>query len=147
GALVRPEDIRRGIERIFEQGTNSYLEGIVGAARCAARPGQQCDLSQGIIANALHDTVTFHLVARDPEFLDKLAVPGAFAVPAGTPAQQITKLPPATGPYVIRSATAKRIEFVRNPYFRSPARPRGYVDRILIRNTGNTPLPPPATKQ
>ena len=142
GAFVRPEDVRRGIERMFELrelgGAAGYFTGIVGAARCAEHKGH-CDLSQGIVTNDDNNTVTFHLVAPDPEFPDKLAVPGAFVVPAGTPAKPITKLPlPATGPYMIHSATNKRIEFVRNPRFRawSPARPSGYVNRILILNKG-----------
>jgi YVTN family beta-propeller protein len=147
GALVRPEDVRRGIERMFALGTATYLTGIVGAARCTARPGS-CDLSRGITTNDHDNTVTIHLVAPDPEFLDKLAV-GAFVVPAGTPvgtpSHPITKLPlAATGPYMIRSATPnvegeKRIELVPNPHFNawSPWRPRGYLDRILILNKEN----------
>ena len=118
-----------------------FFTGIKGAARCAARP-RSCDLSQGIVT---HDNrVTFHLVAPDPEFLDKLAVPGAFVVPAGTPTHPITKLPlAATGP-TVRSArrTCKArsgSSSARNPHFhaRSPWRPSGYVARILIRSKGN----------
>src|SRR5262249_47373458 len=39
GAVVRPADVRRGIERsLLAFGHRSYFLGIVGAARCVARP-------------------------------------------------------------------------------------------------------------
>ncbi len=61
-----------------------YAGGIVGASRCIERP-RRCDLSDGIVANDAARTVTFHLVAADPNFLYKLALPNAFVLPAGTP--------------------------------------------------------------
>ena len=61
-----------------------YYDGIVGATRCEKSP-KRCDLSRGIVADDAAKTVTFHLVAPDPEFLDKLALAFAYVVPAGTP--------------------------------------------------------------
>ena len=72
-------------------------------ARCEKNP-KRCDLSQGIVADDATKTVAFHLVASDPEFLDKLALPFAYLVPAGTPARDTRTLRlPATGPYMIAS--------------------------------------------
>ena len=82
-------------------------------------------------------TVTFHLTAPDPDFLYKLALPMADAVPAGTPLH--ARLPlPATGPYEIASYDAKRsvIRLVRNPRFRlwsAAAQPDGFPDQIVER--------------
>lgn len=83
-------------------------------------------------------TGTFHLSAPDPDFLDKLALPLADAVPAGTPLHLVS-LPqlPATGPYMTRSITpGSAWVLVRNPRFRPwsvQAQPGGYPDRIVLR--------------
>jgi peptide/nickel transport system substrate-binding protein len=112
------------------------VSGVVGVAGCTKR---RCDLSRGIVTTA--NTVTFHLTAPDPDFLDKLALPPAYAVPAGTPLK--AKLPlPATGPYMISSFDAKRgATFVRNPRFRewsADAQPDGYPDRIQFKFAQDT---------
>jgi YVTN family beta-propeller protein len=137
GRLVHPDDFRRGIERSFEVGgpakTYQYL-GIVGADRCAQ--GKPCDLSRGIATDRAARTITFRLRAPDADFLAKLALPPAFAVPAGAPGHDIGSHPiPSTGPYRIAAyrADAKMFRLVRNPRFRewSPdAQPRGYPDAI-----------------
>ena len=51
-----------------------YYSGIVGASACTK--GRHCNLSHGIIVAG--DTIVFHLVAPDPEFLQKLALPFAY---------------------------------------------------------------------
>ena len=51
-----------------------YYDGIVGAARCEQEP-KRCDLSRGIVADDAARTVTFHLVAPDPEFLVQARAP------------------------------------------------------------------------
>jgi peptide/nickel transport system substrate-binding protein len=137
GALVRPADFRRALERSVAKhgGTAFYFSGIVGAGQCAKSP-KRCDLSKGIVADPASNTVTFHLTAPDPDFLHKLALPAAFAVPAGTPLK--ARLPlPATGPYMIASYNAKRgARFVRNPRFHqwsAAAQPTGYPDEITLR--------------
>ena len=140
GAAVRPADIRRGIERSLllsgKDVPSSYLSGIVGAAGCVKTP-KRCDLSKGIVAAPEFGAVTFHLVAPDPDFLYKLALPIADAVPASTPVKAPLPLP-ATGPYKIAGYNAKRgvIRLVRNPRFRlwsAAAQPAGFPDQIVER--------------
>jgi YVTN family beta-propeller protein len=140
GQPVRTEDFRLALERQIVLGPNFYYGGIpfanvIGAAACAADP-RHCDLSHGVTTDDAADTVTFHLVAPDPELIDKLALPDAVAVPAGTPMHDVGDHPtPATGPYEFASYNQHEIKLVRNPNFHvwSPAaRPDGYPDQILI---------------
>jgi peptide/nickel transport system substrate-binding protein len=140
--LVQPDDFKRALERVFEVGSGlsevgygaQYYDGIVGANRCAN--GKSCHLSRGIVTDRAARTVTFHLTAPDADFLAKLALPPAFAVPAGTPAHDVGANPiPATGPYRIAEyrKKAKRLRLVRNRSFRewsAEAQPRGYLDSI-----------------
>jgi peptide/nickel transport system substrate-binding protein len=140
GQPVRPADIRRGIERaLLASGTDtptSYLAGIVGAPGCVTPP-RHCDLSRGIVVDPASNVITFHLVAPDPDFLYKLALPVADAVPAGTHVD--SRLPlPATGPYQIARYDVRRqvVRLKRNPHFRlwsAAAQPDGYPDRIVER--------------
>ena len=136
GQLVHAEDFRRAFERnIIAFGGGFYYAGIVGAGECAARP-RRCDLSRGIVTDDRAGTITFHLRAPDPDFLYKLALPFADAVPATTPARDIGLHPlPATGPYVIASYRRGRfVKLVRNPRFRlwsEEAQPAGYPDEIV----------------
>jgi peptide/nickel transport system substrate-binding protein len=143
GALVRPEDFRRAIERVFtlDKQLNPYIPpeyaGIAGAAQCEHTPGP-CDLASGIAADDRTDTVTFHLTAPDPAFLYKLAFSWAYAVPAGTPDHPLSAAQlPATGPYLTQSLQPGHTwVLVRNPLFRpwsQQAQPDGYPDRIVLR--------------
>jgi peptide/nickel transport system substrate-binding protein len=132
-------DFRRAIERAFRLGSPgaSFYRGIVGGAQCTRRPSR-CDLSDGILLNEAANTVTFRLVAPDPDFLYKLTLPYAAAVPAGVSARQPGRRPiPATGPYMIDSyVPGRHLRLVRNPYLRewsNAAQPDGYVDRIVFR--------------
>jgi YVTN family beta-propeller protein len=149
GELVRPEDIRRGIERLLElgQGPSSYFTVIRGARRCLQAP-RTCDVSAGIVADDSARTITFRLTRPSPDFLRILALSGAYATPAETPVRLSPgSVLPATGPYMIQTydpgPTDKdgqasgpgRIELVRNPYFREwsgAAQPAGYPDRIVF---------------
>jgi len=134
GKVVEASDVRATFERDLSIGGARYYDGIVGASRCKHRP-KTCSLSKGIVANDAARTVSFHLVAPDPDFLYKLALPFAYVLPAGTPAREIGRDPlPATGPYVIASYRPQRlVEFVRNRSFHEwskAAQPDGYPDRI-----------------
>jgi YVTN family beta-propeller protein len=136
GRVVRPADFRYSLERLFalrSVGTFLYA-GIRGAARCDRRP-LDCDLSRGVVADNGAGTVTFHLLAPDPDFPEKLALPFATAIPVGTPKRKM--IVPATGPYVIASYAPKRqLELQRNPRFREwskAAQPDGYPDEIIWR--------------
>jgi peptide/nickel transport system substrate-binding protein len=134
GALVRPEDIRRGIERTMRS-KNPYLTsqyaGIVGAKRCSPHA---CDLHAGIVVDREAGTVRLHLTRPDPDFLYKLAFAMASAVPAG---KFGGKALPATGPYMTASFTPNRSwVLVRNPRFHewaSDAQPAGFPDRIVLK--------------
>jgi len=141
GELVRPADFRRAIERVFAVGKNigaagPYL-GIVGARQCL-KSAARCDLSHGIVADTQTGTVTFHLVAPDPDFMYSLALPFADAIAPGTPDHVLSATQiPATGPYMTSSYVPHhRWVLVRNPRFRewsAAAQPRGYPDRIVLR--------------
>jgi ABC-type transport system substrate-binding protein len=138
GDPVRPEDFRRAIERLYllESPGSFYFDRVVGAKTCRAG---SCDLSAGIETDDEARTVTFHLVEPDPDFLNKLTMPFAFAVPAGTPDTPAGTAPiPATGPYMIERYTPGRggeLVLVRNPEFSqwSDARPNGFPERIVFR--------------
>jgi YVTN family beta-propeller protein len=140
GEPVRPGDFRRAIERDFGIGSPgaSLFEDIVGADRCM-RGADPCDLSRGIVTNGQANTVTFHLSHPDPEFLYKLTLTFAFAVPARTPADHdIGRRPvPATGPYmIVRYEPGKELLLKRNPQFHEwskAAQPDGYPDQIVWR--------------
>jgi peptide/nickel transport system substrate-binding protein len=136
GRLVQPEDFRRAIERDFQftkphSPAVQYFENIVGAAECTPR---HCDLSRGIATDRISRTVTFRLTAPDADFLSKLALTFAYPVPGSTPARDQTKQRvPATGPYMIASATPRSVKLIRNPQFRewsTDAQPDGYPDTI-----------------
>jgi YVTN family beta-propeller protein len=147
GSPVEPEDIRAELERVLGigkpvSGGRQLFGGIVGADRCTP-PGKTCDLSRGIVTNSVARTVTFHLTAPDPDFLTKLALPFAFAVPADTPARDVGTQPvPATGPYMIGAYRNKRfVKLVRNPRFHqwsSDAQPDGYPEAVTITWSGRT---------
>jgi peptide/nickel transport system substrate-binding protein len=142
GAVIKPEDFRRALERVFviNRGAGPasfFYSDIAGASDCERIP-QHCSLAPGIVTNNRANTVTFHLTAPDPEFLDKLALPFADAVPAGTPDHQVSPAQlPATGPYLTRSfAPRKAWVLARNPRFRQwsdQAQPGGFPDRIVVR--------------
>ena len=136
GALVRPEDFRCALERSFRLSPAGgppvalYFANLIGGSACE-KP-RACDLSRGIVTDADANTVTFRLTSPDPELPAKLALPVAFAVPAGAGVPV-----PATGPYRIATYDPKRgARLVRNPYFRewsSAAQPSGLPDSIVWR--------------
>src|SRR5919201_1908045 len=100
GQKLAGKDVKATFERLFKIGNSpnagTWYNVIEGADACIKTP-KTCSLSKGITVNG--DTVTFHLTTSDPEFLDKLAVPFAFILPASTPAKNVNIPPPGTGPY------------------------------------------------
>ncbi|MGH2977784.1 MAG: ABC transporter substrate-binding protein [Gaiellaceae bacterium] len=138
GKPVQPADFRTAIERLLESKpaapTGRYFLDVVGADRC--RPGGRCNLARGIVGGAR--TVTFHLTKPDGDFLSKLALVSAAAVPAGTPPPnpKHDHALPGTGPYTIASyRKGHSVTLVRNRYFRqwsTDAQPAGYPDRITF---------------
>ncbi len=157
GRPVLAGDIRRGIERtVAHSDTHSsayYSATIMGASACqdaaenangATSPPPDCDLRKGITANDRTGTVTFHLTKPTSDFLYRLALPAAAAVPQDTPRDlKPGTVLPATGPYRIRSYSRgfdapgghPRLELVRNPFFRvwsTAAQPDGYPNRVVL---------------
>jgi YVTN family beta-propeller protein len=138
GKLVQSDDFRRALERVFELGSPGalYYTGIAGADRCSK--GKPCDLSRGVSADRASRTVTIHLTQADGDFLTKLAMPWAYAVPAGAPKRATGNAPiPATGPYRIAAYDKKTETYrlVRNARFRewsADAQPDGFPDTISI---------------
>jgi peptide/nickel transport system substrate-binding protein len=141
GRPVQPADFRRALERaliINHDQEPLYYGAVVGVEACVARP-ERCDLSHGIATDDRTRTVTFHLRGPDPDFVYKLALPYAFAVPADTPAKDVGTHPlPATGPYMIahyKPGNGGDLTLVRNPRFREwskAAQPDGYPDRMIF---------------
>jgi YVTN family beta-propeller protein len=137
GSLLRAQDFRRGLERMFVLGSfmlqGSALTKIVGASSC--RPRRPCDLSRGVVVNG-PNSLTVRLSAPDPRLL--LALGSLVPVPRGTPLQAVRSRPiPSTGPYAIESyVPGRQLRLVRNRHFRSwspHARPDGYPDEIAWR--------------
>jgi DNA-binding SARP family transcriptional activator/ABC-type transport system substrate-binding protein len=136
GRLVRPEDFRRAIERLFrvQAGWSGQFTDIVGAAACS---NARCDLSRGIVVDDAHRTITFRLTSPDPGFRGKVTLIGTAPVPPGTPFHNLgfTAMP-GTGPYMVASASKHEIRYVRNPHFREwshAAQPDGNPDVIIMR--------------
>jgi peptide/nickel transport system substrate-binding protein len=135
GASLTGKDVRATFERLFKIGNSpnagTWYNVIKGGDACVKTP-KTCDLSQGIGVNG--NTVTFHLIHGDPEFLDKLAVPFGYILPASTPAKNVDIPPPGTGPYKwVQYAPNKEMKLVRNPFFHvwsSDAQPAGNPDTI-----------------
>jgi peptide/nickel transport system substrate-binding protein len=139
GTLVRPDDFKHAIERQFVISTpeaGAYYGGIMGTERCTT--GKSCNLDQGIVVDRAARTVTFHITAPDADFLAKLALPFAVAVPAETPARDLGTQPvPGTGPYRVArfDKKSKTLRLVRNPRFRewsADAQPQGFPDSISV---------------
>jgi peptide/nickel transport system substrate-binding protein len=143
GRLLRASDFRRAFERLFRTGSPgaSYYSGLVGAGACQSRP-RSCGLANGIDVDDSARTVTFHLRAPDPDFVNKLTVLGYSApVPPGTAARDASALPiRGTGPYRIRPVSRHELRLERNPFFREwshAAQPAGNPDVIVWRSAPN----------
>jgi peptide/nickel transport system substrate-binding protein len=135
GQEVTVKDVKATFERLFKIGNSpnagSWYSVIVGADACIKKP-KTCDLSKGVVTSG--NTVTFHLTKGDPEFLQQLAVPFAFILPADTPAKNLDIPPAGTGPYMwdqYKPTSLMRV--VRNPNFKvwsKDAQPAGLPDVI-----------------
>ena len=115
GRPVKASDFRRGA-RALPPDRPPQCRTTTGssARRLPVRAAQHCDLSRGIVADDAANTVTFHLVKPDPEFLYQLAINFAYAVPAATPPANGTHPLPATGPYMIASYRPNRESEIRS---------------------------------
>jgi peptide/nickel transport system substrate-binding protein len=134
GQVMKPSDFVRTFERQFTvPGPTSFYSGIVGASKCSTKG---CDLTKSVVADDNGYTLTIHLTAPDPEFLDKLALPFAYVVPGNTSLKLTgNNVPPGTGPYkwVSYNPNSEAV-LVRNKYFHvwsADAQPAGYPDKIV----------------
>jgi peptide/nickel transport system substrate-binding protein len=136
GKTLTPQDIKATFVRLFKIGDSpnagSWYNAIQGGDACVKTP-KTCNLDQGIVING--NDITFHLANADPEFLYQLAMPFAFALPAGTPAKHVNIPPAGTGPYKwVQYAPNTQMKVVRNPYFKEwskDAQPAGLPDQII----------------
>jgi peptide/nickel transport system substrate-binding protein len=137
GTVMKPSDFKRTFERMFKvhgPTTESFYSVIVGADKCIKKAAT-CNLSRGVVPDDKKSTVTFKLTRADPEFLDKLALPFAFVLPASTPDKEVTIPPAGTGPYKFVEYTPnKQMRLVRNTFFKEwskDAQPDGNPDEIV----------------
>jgi peptide/nickel transport system substrate-binding protein len=134
GQVLKPSDFVTTFERQFTvPGPTSFYSDIVGASACSTKG---CDLSKGVIANDSAYTLTLNLTGADPELMDQLALPFAFAVPSNTSLKLLgNSVPPGTGPYEWKSYNPNtQAVLVRNPYFKqwsAAAQPAGYPNEII----------------
>jgi peptide/nickel transport system substrate-binding protein len=135
GQVLKPSDFVTTFERQFTVpgGNPGFYSGIVGASSCST---SGCDLSKGVVPNDSNYTLTINLTAPDPELMDQLSLPFAYAVPADT-SMHLTgnTVPPGTGPYMWKSYNPNtEAVLVRNPYFHvwsQLAQPNGYPNEII----------------
>jgi peptide/nickel transport system substrate-binding protein len=138
GRPVRASDFARSMIRLFRVGSpgTSFFSVVVGGPACVSRP-MACRLTGGVVADNATRTVTFHLIAPDPDFLFKLALGFVVPIPPGTPMHEVRSRPiPGTGPYEFVQVGARQFTFVRNPRFvewSHAAQPNGNPDRIVWR--------------
>ena len=134
GQTLKPSDFVTTFERQFTvPGPTSFYSGIVGASACSTKG---CSLSKGVVANDSAYTLTINLTAPDPEIMDQLTLPFAYAVPADTSLKLTgNNVPPGTGPYMWKSYNPNtEAVLVRNPYFHvwsKLAQPAGYPNEIV----------------
>jgi peptide/nickel transport system substrate-binding protein len=136
GQTLTGNDVKATFERLFKIGNSpnagSWYNAIQGGDACVKTP-KTCDLSEGVQVNG--NTVTFRLAKADPEFLDQLAMPFVYILPASTPTKNVNIPPPGTGPYKwVQYTPTKQMKIVRNPYFKvwsKDAQPDGLPDAIV----------------
>jgi oligopeptide transport system substrate-binding protein len=133
GRPLTAEDFRYSIERVLTPATRSrgveYYRNLVGAAEFEA--GRATHVSGIEVPDPY--TIRFRLVAPDPIFLHKLAMPFAAAVPREVAEQwkeDFTRHPVGTGAFMLHEwRSGQRIVLVRNPHYFLHDAPR--LDAII----------------
>jgi peptide/nickel transport system substrate-binding protein len=135
GQTLQPSDFVTTFEREFTAaGPDPFYSVIDGTQNCST---SGCNLaSTGVVANNSNYTLTLNLNTQDPQLMDQLALPFAYAVPADTTMKTTgNSVPPGTGPYMWKSYNPNtEAVLVRNPYFHvwsSVAQPAGYPNEII----------------
>jgi peptide/nickel transport system substrate-binding protein len=135
GTPLEPSDWVTVFERQFTVpgGNPGFYADIVGASACSTKG---CNLSKGVVPDNAAMTLTINLTQSDPELMDQLSLPFAYAVPQNT-SMHLTgnNVPPGTGPYMWKSYNPNtEAVLVRNPYFHvwsKVAQPDGYPNEII----------------
>src|SRR5690606_29063463 len=132
---VRPGDVKASIERLFAiRSPGRALYRVIRGARRFERSGTGG--IAGIVARDGAGEVEFRLARADPSFLRILALPFAFALPRGTPADDRGAAQTASaGPYRVGTyEPGRRIALERNPrYAPGAAGAAGGPERIEVR--------------
>jgi peptide/nickel transport system substrate-binding protein len=137
GKELGVKDVVASLQRIFKVSSptsGGFYSVIVGADKCLA-DAKNCTLEGGVVGDEAAGTVTINLIAPDPEFFDKLALPHAAIVPADSPTEDVGSNPlPGTGAYYVSAYDPnKGMTMSRNPHFKvwsEDAQPDGYPDVI-----------------
>ena len=137
GDEVTVNDVVASLQRIFKVSSptaGGFYAVIVSADACLADPAT-CTLEGGVVADEGAETITINLVRPDPELFQKLSLPHASILPAGTPTSDVGTSPiPGTGAYMFESYDPNsKLKMVRNPHFQVwnwDAQPDGYPDEI-----------------
>jgi peptide/nickel transport system substrate-binding protein len=136
GQTLTPQDFVTTFDRQFTvPGPTSFYSDFVGASSCSTK-GCNLEKAGGVVPNNSAYTLTINLTAPDPELMDQLSLPFAYAVPANTsPKLTGNNVPPGTGPYMWKSYNPNtEAVLVRNPYFHvwsKVAQPNGYPNEII----------------
>ena len=138
GRRLVASDFRRGLARVvaLQTGNSANFMNIEGAEACARAGDESCDLTTGIDTDDTTGAVVFHLTRPDPDFVARLTEFAAAPVPPATPYRDMAlEAIPGTGPYVVASASADQVRYVRNPRFTErshSAQPDGLADEIRL---------------
>jgi ABC-type transport system substrate-binding protein len=133
---VTAADLKYSVERLFRLNSPGvgFYTNIAGARRMSRGEAEGIEGIQ-----VWGDTLIFQLEEPDATFLNKLAMPFAYAVPremAEEHDQDYSQHHVATGPYMIdQYVPRRRIILVRNPHYRGQ---EGYADTLEIQLGGNT---------
>jgi len=136
GQTLTPQDFVTTFDRQFTvPGPTSFYSDFVGASSCSTK-GCNLEKAGGVVPNNSAYTLTINLTTPDPELMDQLSLPFAYAVPANTsPKLTGNSVPPGTGPYMWKSYNPNtEAVLVRNPYFHvwsKVAQPNGYPNEII----------------
>ena len=113
------DDVVATFQRMFKVSSPTAGSTTASSARTRAQDAGDLHSRRASSADDAAGTVTFNLTAPDPEFLDKLALPLAFVVPADTPDQgRRQRAPPGTGPTCCSVQPEQGDVLVRNPHFK-----------------------------
>ncbi len=136
---VKPTDLKYTFDRLAKipsQGVGFFS--VIDGFDEVVEAGHDSKASvRGVVADDEAMTITFHLTRPDATFLYSLALPFSFAVPKGTPAEDLsmkTRTAP-TGPYMFAEYDPQRgVKMERNPAFKqwTEDSPNGNADRIEV---------------